>query len=146
MSDIRSGKVKASKRLKKAMNYIEKKLSDDDIFIDTKKIDETVRVIEEYFKIKLLNWQLFIIALIHCYYKSKDMVVFDEFLILMGRGNGKNGFISPLIWYLTTHIHGIKGYDVEIIANNEEQAKTSFNDVYDMLDENWGKMKKGFIS
>lgn len=24
------------------------------------------------------------------------MVVFDEFLIVMGRGNGKNGFISPV--------------------------------------------------
>ena len=144
MNDVRSGKVKASKRLKKAMDYIEIKLSREDVFIDTKKIDEAVRVIEEYFDIKLLNWQLFIIALVHCYYKSSDMVVFDEFLILMGRGNGKNGFISPLIWYLTTHIHGVKGYNVEIIANNEEQAKTSFQDVYEMLENHWSQMKKGF--
>lgn len=144
MEDIRTGRVKASKRLKKAMDYIEAKLNNDDVFIDTKKIDEAVRVIEKYFDIKLLNWQLFIIALVHCYYKSSDMVVFDEFLILMGRGNGKNGFISPLIWYFTTHIHGIKGYNVEIIANNEDQAKTSFQDVYEMLDENWSQMKKGF--
>ncbi len=144
MEDIRTGRAKASKRLKKAMDYIEAKLNNDDVFIDTKKIDEAVRVIEEYFDIKLLNWQLFIIALVHCYYKSSDMVVFNEFLILMGRGNGKNGFISPLIWYFTTHIHGIKGYNVEIIANNEDQAKTSFQDVYEMLETHWSKMKKGF--
>ena len=67
MSDIRSGKVKASKRLIKAMDYIETKLNNDDVFIDTKKIDEAVRAIEKYFDIKLLNWQLFIIALVHCY-------------------------------------------------------------------------------
>lgn len=144
MKDVRTGKVKASKRLIKAMDYIETKLNNDDVFIDTKKIDEAVRVIEKYFDIKLLNWQLFIIALVHCYYKSIDMVVFDEFLIVMGRGNGKNGFISPLIWYFTTHIHGIKGYNVEIIANNEDQAKTSFQDVYEMLEAHWPKMKKGF--
>lgn len=144
IEDVRNGTVKASKRLKKAMKYIERKLNNKDVFIDNKKINEAKRIIEEYFDMKLLNWQLFIIALIHCYYKSTDMVVFDEFLILMGRGNGKNGFISPLIWYLTTHVHGVKGYNVEIIANNEEQAKTSFQDVYDMLENHWPKMKKGF--
>jgi len=42
---------------------------------------------------------------------------------MMGRGNGKNGFISPVAWYLTTHYHGVKGYNIDIIANAEDQAK-----------------------
>jgi phage terminase large subunit-like protein len=62
----------------------------------------------------------------------------------MGRGNGKNGFISPVSWYLTTQYHGIQGYNVEIIANNEDQAKTSFDDVYSVLDKTWAKSKKFF--
>lgn len=144
IADIRSNKIKASKRLKLALKLIERKLDNPDVIIWYEKIEEAKRVIEENFNIELLNWQLFIIALVHCYYDSTDMVVFDEFLILMGRGNGKNGFISPLIWYLTTHIHGIKSYNVDIIANNEDQAKTSFNDVFEMLETNWKKMKKGF--
>lgn len=144
MADARSGKIKVSKRLIKAMDYIETKIDVEDIFIDVEKIDEAKRVIEEYFEISLLDWQLFIIALIHCYTKDQAEVIFDEFLILMGRGNGKNGFISPLIWYLTSHIHGVKGYNTEIIANNEDQAKTSFNDVFDMLEMNWARMKNGF--
>lgn len=143
MAGVRSGKIKASKRLVKAMDYIETKIDSDDVFIEVEKINEAKRIIEEYFEIKLLNWQLFIIALVHCYY-TNDTVVFDEFLILMGRGNGKNGFISPLIWYLTSHIHNIKGYNVEIIANSEDQAKTSFDDVYDMLEDNWARMQRGF--
>jgi len=144
INDIKSGKIKVSKRLIKAIDLIERKLNNTDIFIDVDKIDEAKRIIEENFEIELLNWQLFIVALIHCYKKSSDMVLFDEFLIVMGRGNGKNGFISPLIWYLTTHIHGIKSYNIDIIANNEDQAKTSFNDVFEMLESNWKKMKKGF--
>ena len=44
---------------------------------------------------------------------------------------GKNGFISGVSWYLTTHYHGIQGYNVDIIANSEEQATTSFNDIYE---------------
>ncbi len=141
---IRTEKIKSSKEIKLAMNLVELKLSNKDVFIDSEKIYEARRIIEEYWDIELIGWQLFILALIHCYYKSSNTVVFDEFLILMGRGNGKNGFISPIAWYLTTQNHGIQGYNVDIIANNEEQAKTSFQDVYEMLENNWTKMKKGF--
>lgn len=144
MDDIRSGAIPSSKEMKLAMDYIEFKLDSPDVFIDTEKINKAVELIERYFNIRLLNWELFILALIHCYYKSKDMVIFDEFLIVTGRGNGKNGFISPLIWYLTTQYHGVKGYNVDIVANNEEQAQTSFEDVYNVLDRTWAKSKKFF--
>jgi phage terminase large subunit-like protein len=144
MDDIRSGKIPACRELKQAMDYIEEKLDNPDVFIDIEKIDKAVELIERYFEFKLLNWELFVLALIHCYYKSTDMVVFDEFLIMMGRGNGKNGFISPIAWYLTTHYHGIKGYNVDIIANSEEQAKTSFEDIYGVLERTWKKSKKFF--
>jgi phage terminase large subunit-like protein len=62
----------------------------------------------------------------------------------MGRGNGKNGFISPIAWYLTTQYHGIKGYNVDIVANAEDQALTSFNDIYEVLEKFWTKLKKFF--
>lgn len=144
MDDIRSGKIPASKRLKLALNYIEFKLNDPDVFIDYEKIDKAVELIERYFEMTLLNWELFILALIHCYYKPRDIVVFNKFLIVMGRGNGKNGFISALSWYLTTHYHGVKGYNIDIIANNEEQAKTSFEDIYNILEDTWTKSKRFF--
>lgn len=144
MDDIRLGKIPACKELKQAMDLIEEKLNNPDVFIDHEKIQKAVELIEKYFDIKLLNWELFIIALIHCYYKSRDAVVFKEFFIMMGRGNGKNGFISAIAWYLTTHYHGVKKYNVDIVANSEEQAKTSFEDIYEMLEDTWKKSKKFF--
>lgn len=144
MDDIRSGKVESSEKIKMAMDYVEFKLDDSDVFIDAEKTEKAVELIERYFEMKLVEWELFILALIHCYYKTADMVVFDEIMLVIGRGNGKNGFISALIWYLTTHYHGIKGYNVDIIANAEDQAKTSFEDVYDMLEETWAKSKRFF--
>lgn len=144
MDAIRIGAVKASKELIRAMDYIEFKLNNPDVFIDAAKVAKGVELIEKYFEMKLLDWELFIFALVHCFYKSNDTVVFDEFLIVMGRGNGKNGFISALAWYLSTHYHGIKGYNIDIIANSEDQAKTSFDDIYDVLDRSWGKLKKFF--
>ena len=144
ISEIRSGNTPASKELHQACDYIENKLSDPDVLIDSTKAEKAIALIEKYFKMTLFPWERFIIALIHCYYKSSDTVVFSEYLIMMGRGNGKNGFISGVAWYLTTANHGISGYNVDIIANSEDQAKTSFEDVYQMLDDNWGKMKRFF--
>ena len=141
---IRSGDTPASKELKQACDLIESKLNDTDVYIDTGKIEKAIELIERYFKMTLFPWERFIIALIHCYYKSTDMVVFSEFFIMMGRGNGKNGFISGVAWYLTTMYHGIQGYNVDIIANSEEQAKISFEDIYQMLEDTWTKSKKFF--
>lgn len=141
---IRSGEKRASKEMKLACDWIEKKLDDPDVLIDVEKTEKAKELIERYFEISLFDWELFVLALIHCFYISKDTVVFSEYLIVMGRGNGKNGFISGVAWYLTTHYHGITGYNVDIIANSEDQAKTSFNDIYEMLENTWAKSKKFF--
>jgi len=144
MDDCRSGENIVGEDILAALDYIEEKLDDPDVFIDTEKIDKAVELMERYFEIKLFDWELFVTALIHCYYKSDDTVVFSTIFIMMGRGNGKNGFISPIAWYLTTHYHGIKGYNVDIVANAEDQAKTSFEDIYETLERTWSKSKKFF--
>lgn len=141
---IRSGETPASREMHQACDYIERKLSNPDVFADTGKTEKAVELIERYFRIKLFPWEKFVLALVHCYYKSSDTLVFTEFLIMMGRGNGKNGFISGVAWYLTTMYHGVPGYNVDIIANSEDQAKTSFEDIYQMLEDTWTKSKKFF--
>ena len=144
MDGVRSGSIIAGEDIILAMDYVEEKLNDPDVFIDTEKIDKAVELMERYFEISLFDWELFVTALIHCYYKSDDTVVFSTIFIMMGRGNGKNGFISPVAWYLTTHYHGIKGYNVDIVANAQDQAKTSFGDIYDVLERTWAKSKRFF--
>ena len=141
---IRSGEVPASREIHQACDYIEGKLNNPDVFVDTGKTEKAVELIERYFRMKLFPWEKFVLALVHCYYRSSDTLVFTEYLIMMGRGNGKNGFISGVAWYLTTMYHGIPGYNVDIIANSEDQAKTSFEDIYQMLEDTWAKSKKFF--
>lgn len=133
MAQVEAEGYPSCKRLRKAMPYIREKLSNPDVYCDIEKTERAIEIIGRYFY-EFLDWQLFVLALIHCYYKSNDTVVFDEILLLMGTGSGKNGFISALVWYLTTEDHGVEDYNVEIIANSEQQAMTSFNDVYNMLD------------
>lgn len=140
----RNGKIIVGEDILLAMDYIEFKLNNDNVVIWHEKIDKAVELMERYFEISLFDWELFVTALIHCYYDSDDTVVFDEILLEMGRGNGKNGFISPIAWYLTTHYHGVKGYNIDIIANSQDQSETSFNDIYEVLENKWTKLKKFF--
>ena len=144
IQSIRSGEVPASREMHQACDYIEGKLNNPDVFVDTEKTEKAVELIERYFRMKLFPWEKFVLALVHCYYRSSDTLVFTEYLIMMGRGNGKNGFISGVAWYLTTMYHGVPGYNVDIIANSEDQAKTSFEDIYQMLEDTWAKSKKFF--
>lgn len=139
---VKSGDVIVNEDIKKAIKLIEEKLSQDNVIIDSQKIDIAIEKIEEYFPYKLFDWQKFIIGLIHCYYDD-DTLVWNQFFIMMGRGGGKNGFISALIWYLTTNFHGIDEYHVDIVANGEDQATMSFNDVYNVIDNN-KKLQKAF--
>ena len=144
IQSIRSGEIPASREMNQACDYIEGKLNNPDAFADMEKTEKAVELIERYFRIKLFPWEKFVLALVHCYYRSSDTLVFTEYLIMMGRGNGKNGFISGVAWYLTTMYHGVSGYNVDIIANSEDQAKTSFEDIYQMLEDTWAKSKKFF--
>lgn len=139
-ASIRVGVIPASREIHKALELIERKLSAPGVIVDAEKTQRAKELIEKYFKMKLLDWEMFILALVHCYYDD-DTLVFTEFLVVMGRGNGKNGFISALAWYLTTEDHGIQGYNVDIIANSEDQARTSFDDVYQMLEDNANKLQ-----
>lgn len=143
LQKIESNELPTSKEIKQAVILIKNKLAQDDVYLDVEKTEKAIELIERYFGISLFDWELFVLALVHCYYFD-DTLVFTEFLIMMGRGNGKNGFISGLAWYLTTHYHGVAGYNVDIIANSEDQAKTSFEDVLEVLENTWKKSKKFF--
>lgn len=143
MEDIESGKIPASKELRQVMPYIRSRLDTPGVVVDEKKTKKAVELIERYHDITLINWELFIIALVHCYHDD-NTPVFTEYFILVGRGNGKNKFIAGLTWYLTTHYHGIRGYNVDIVANSQDQAMTSFNDIYEILELTWPTSKRFF--
>ena len=71
-----------------------------------------------------------------------DRPVFPKFFIMMGRGNGKDGFIVPLVNFFQTPLYGVKNYHVEMVANSEDQIKDTFKVAYDALDN--PHMRKSF--
>lgn len=132
----REGKIVLNKEREQLIEYLQNTvLVKDNVYFDEDKIDKCIKFINKwYFPVQ--PFQKFIIAFIFLMDEEVDSPYFTEFALFMGRGAGKNGFISAISDFLTTPIHGIKKYDISIVANSEEQAKTSFNEIYDVLLEN----------
>lgn len=95
---------------------------------------------QKYFPFELFEWEIFCFLLHACVFRSDGTPRFPELFVLMGRGGGKNGFISFLIFCLITETNGVAYYDIDICANSEEQAKTSFDEIYNILENpKWRK-------
>ncbi len=125
-------------------NIIKPTLSRDDVFFDEEIFYKAIKYCEKWYY-KLFPYQKFTYALFFMYDKNNpDIVIFPDILILMARGNGKDGMIMPLANFLQTHYYGVKNYHIDIVATSEEQALNSFNVVYNMLEDNKKTMKKFF--
>lgn len=108
-------------------------LERDDVYIDNEAIEKGL-ALQKYFDFDLIAWERFLFALIAgVKFKSSNDIYFKDIRIIVGRGAGKNGFISFLAFYFLSPAHGIKGYNIDILANSENQAKTSFMDLYELI-------------
>lgn len=105
-----------------------------DVYIDDEKIEKGLSL-QKYFPYKLIEWEVFLFAIIVGVLFTNGDIVFKDIRIIVGRGSGKNGFISFLSFYFLSPYHGIRGYNIDLLANSESQAMTTFNDVYEIIKE-----------
>lgn len=110
-------------------------LTRDDIYFDEEMHENYIRFTEKWY-FKLDSFQKFITAFVFLFYKEDDSVFYEQFFWFMARGAGKNGIISSLCHFFISELHGIPRYNVSIVANSELQAKTSFKEVYDVIEAN----------
>ena len=128
------GEIKVSKYVVMLFDYLDKHvLNRDDIYFDNEMHDNYIKFTEKHY-FPLQPFQKFITAFVFLYYKDGGHPFFAQFFLYMARGAGKNGLISSLVHFLISDLHGIDNYNVSIVANSEQQAKTSFNEVYDIID------------
>lgn len=105
---------------------------DDLYYFDEEKIEDYITFSETWY-FELDEWEKFIAPFIFLFRYDTGETVFDEFVINMGRGGGKNGFISTLANFFISPLHGIDFYDVSIVANSEKQAKRSHQECFRVI-------------
>ena len=123
-------------------------LEREDVYFDEEKVEKGLEL-QKYFPYNLIEWEIFLFAIIVGILFRNGDIVFKDIKIIVGRGSGKNGFISFLSFYFLSPHHGIRGYNIDLLANSEQQAMTTFKDVYEIINEphlkkNEAALKKHF--
>lgn len=147
LQPIESGQVKACKDQILLAQHIRDCFATEDIYTDSEQLDHYLDLAKYFPFQEVFPWEAYVAALHLCTYRRSDgMPRWPDALVMIGRGNGKDGFIAWASMCLLSPYNGIRGYDVDICANNEAQAVRPVADVIEALEnpEHIGKMKKHF--
>ncbi|MCB2311615.1 terminase TerL endonuclease subunit [Clostridium tagluense] len=140
---VRSGTIEVCKEQLQLMDFVEEHFEEENLFVDETQLHKYLDL-QKYFPFKLYEWEVFCFVLHNCTYKKIGILRFPDLFILVGRGAGKNGYLSFEDFCLISDVNTIKDYNISICANSEEQARTSFDDVYNVLEANEAKLKSHF--
>ena len=133
------------KEQKLLSKFIKNIFETENLIIDEEKVEKYFSY-QKYFPFDLFPWEKFCFVLHNCVFKENGLPRFPNLFILVGRGSGKNAYLGYEDFCLITPTNGIKNYDIDISANSEDQAKTTFMDIYNILEDpkHTKKMKKHF--
>lgn len=148
IDSVESGELRASKEVKALVAHVKHCFDTEDIYIDEDQADHYVSL-GRYFPFeRLFPWQDFVITLHDCtYWRDSGLPRWPDLFCMIGRGAGKDGTIALEGVCLASPYCGIHGYDVDICANNEEQALRPVLDIVEAFDgSEYKKRLKKFFS
>lgn len=135
LQDILSKKIPVSKEMYAQCLIIEKEFKSGNIEVNTELYEKYIKIGFLFFD-KIFDWQKFATCVCLCtFYKGTNRARWRKVLVIVGRGNGKDGMIAWWSCCLTSTYHGIEHYDIDIIANNIDQARRPILDIKYMARE-----------
>ena len=146
LEQVEGGAVAACEDQKLLCAHVRRCFEMEDLRTDSEQLDRYLDM-AKYFPFEAVYpWEAFLFALHLCTYRSDGLPRWPDALVMLGRGAGKDGCIALESFCLLSPYNGIQGYDVDICANNEEQATRPVLDVIEALEApgNTRKLKKHF--
>lgn len=120
---VEQDKIRCCEEQHLLVAHIKKCFETEDIYTDTEQLGNYIRIIEKYLPFKLFPWEKFVLALHDCtYWTETKQPRWPDLFCMTGRGAGKDGMIAAESLCLSSQYNGIREYDVDICANNKEQA------------------------
>lgn len=129
---VESGAVESCAEQRQLIRYVRKAMEDEEIYFEPGQVEKYMSY-QKYFPFDLYPWEKFVFVLHNCVYDADGLPRWPDLLLYMGRGGGKNGYLSFEDFCLLTETNGIRDYDIDICANSEDQAMTSFEEVYSVV-------------
>lgn len=110
--------------------YVKKCFETEDIYTDDEQLEKYIGLARYFPFEQVFPWQKFVMGLHLCtYWRENGMPRWPDLFCELGRGAGKDGTIAWESVCLMSPYNGIDEYDVDICANNEDQAMRPVRDV-----------------
>jgi len=106
----------------------------EDIYVDTEQLRKYMGLTKYFPYGKLLPWEEFLEALWNCTYTAEGLPRWDTLLCMVSRGAGKDGLIAFDGMCSISPYNPVSHYNVDICANNEDQATTPVKDIIEALE------------
>ena len=133
---VEQDKIKCCEEQHLLVAHIKKCFETEDIYTDTEQLGNYIRICEKYLPFKLFPWEKFVLALHDCtYWTATKQPRWPDLFCMTGRGAGKDGMIAVESLCLSSQYNGIREYDVDICANNEDQALRPVQDLKNAFEE-----------
>lgn len=130
---VEQEKFRSCTEQKLLVEFVKNAFKNETLKIDAIQIEKYMSY-QKYFPFALFPWEIFCFTLHNCVFRTDGQPRWSDLFILCGRGAGKNGYLSFEDFCLITPTNGVAYYDIDICANSEEQAKTSFDEIYNILE------------
>lgn len=138
---VEDGPYRACPEQKALAAHIRKCFETEAIHVDTQQLANYLKL-EKYFPYKLFPWEKFLTALWDCtYWDESGLPRWDTVFCMIGRGAGKDGYLSFNSMCSVSPYCESPRYDVDICANLEEQATRPLKDLVEVL-ETPGQLEK----
>lgn len=145
LRQVESGSPRVCPEQTALARYIREVFGREKLIFEAERFKKYVSL-EKYFPFTLYPWEKFLMALWLCTYKAPGAPRWKTCFCMVGRGAGKDGFIAFVSFAAVSPYNPAAGYDVDICANDEEQAVRPVKDVTDVLESprNMAKLKRFF--
>lgn len=142
---IERDEPRANRELHALAAYIRKVFNNEPLIFDAALYEHYISLVK-YFPFELFPWEKALTALWLCSFSEQNVPRWKTVFTMLGRGAGKDGFIAFLSFCLVSPYNPARRYDVDICANNEEQAMRPVNDLVEVLElpAVEGKLKKHY--
>lgn len=147
MEAVETGAVRSSKEVKALMAHVRHCFETEDIYVDRQQLTDYLGLSRYFPYDTVFPWQEFVIGLHDCtYWRENGMPRWPDLFCLIGRGAGKDGTIALEAVALSSEYNGIREYDVDICANNEDQALRPVQDIVGAFEQpQWTKKLQRFF-
>lgn len=145
IESIERDEPRAGRELHALAAYLRQVFNTEELIFDEELYGRYMSL-ARYFPFKLFAWEKALTALWLCTFSAPGVPRWKTIFTMLGRGAGKDGFIAFSAFCLVSPYNPAKNYDVDICANNEEQAMRPVLDLVEVLEtpKTEGKLKKHY--